>query len=93
MDINQYLNEFYKGTKEPTLQGMEFFMDKLGHPEKSLKVLHIAGTNGKGSVTEMLTNILTKAGYLVGKFISPHLISYTQQQTLKTFRVYKLCNI
>lgn len=79
MDINQYLNEFYKGNKEPTLQGMEFFMDKLGHPEKNLKVLHVAGTNGKGSVTEMLTNILTKAGYKVGKFISPHLICYQER--------------
>ena len=50
------------------------FMDELEHPEKDLKIIHIAGTNGKGSCTEMMTNILIKAGYKIGKYISPHLM-------------------
>ncbi len=54
-------------------------MSELSHPEKDLKIIHIAGTNGKGSTAEMMTNILSKAGYKVGKFISPHLIKYNER--------------
>lgn len=79
MNIEEYFNNFYKGTKNPTLKAMEYFMEKLGHPEKQLKIIHIAGTNGKGSTTEMLANILTKNGYKVGKYISPHLIKYNER--------------
>lgn len=79
MNIEEYFNNFYKGTKNPTLKAMEYFMEELGHPEKELKFIHIAGTNGKGSTTEMLTNILTKNGYKVGKYISPHLIKYNER--------------
>lgn len=79
MSIEEYFNNFYKGTKNPTLKAMEYFMEELGHPEKKLKIIHIAGTNGKGSTTEMLANILTKNGYKVGKYISPHLIKYNER--------------
>lgn len=79
MNIEEYFNNFYKGTKNPTLKAMEYFMEELGHPEKELKFIHIAGTNGKGSTTEMLTNILTKNGYKVGKYISPHLIKFNER--------------
>ena len=54
-------------------------MSELSHPEKDFKIIHIAGTNGKGSTAEMMTNILIKAGYKVGKFISPHLIKYNER--------------
>lgn len=79
MDINKYLDTFFKGTKEPSLNAMKFFMNKFDHPEKELKIIHVAGTNGKGSCTEMMSNILTKAGYKVGKFLSPHLIKYNER--------------
>lgn len=79
MNIEEYFNNFYKETKNPTLKAMEYFMEELGHPEKELKIIHIAGTNGKGSTTEMLANILNKNGYKVGKYISPHLIKYNER--------------
>lgn len=79
MNIEEYFNNFYKETKNPTLKAMEYFMEELGHPERKLKIIHIAGTNGKGSTTEMLSNILTKNGYKVGKYISPHLIKYNER--------------
>lgn len=79
MNIEEYFDNFYKGTKNPTLKAMEYFMEELNHPEEKLKVIHIAGTNGKGSTTEMLANILTKSGYKVGKYISPHLIEYNER--------------
>ena len=83
MDVEQYLSNFFKGTKNPTLKAMEYFMEEFGHPEKNLKVIHIAGTNGKGSCTEMMTNILINAGYRVGKFISPHLIKYNERISIQ----------
>ena len=79
MDVEQYLSNFFRGTKNPTLKAMEYFMSEFGHPEKELKVIHIAGTNGKGSCTEMMTNILINAGFKVGKFISPHLVKYNER--------------
>jgi len=79
MDIEKYLSNFFKGTKNPSLKAMEYFMDEFEHPEKELKIIHIAGTNGKGSCSEMLTNVLINAGYKVGKFISPHLIKYNER--------------
>ena len=79
MDVKKYLQGFFAGTKNPSLDAMRFFMDKLNHPEKELKFIHIAGTNGKGAVTEMISNILLNSGYKVGKFMSPHLIRYNER--------------
>lgn len=79
MDIEKYLSNFFKGTKNPSLKAMKFLMDEFKHPENKLKAIHIAGTNGKGSVTEMITNVLINEGYTVGKFISPHLIHYNER--------------
>lgn len=83
MDVEKYLSKFYKTTENPTLKAMEYFMDEFNHPEKSLKFIHIAGTNGKGSCTEMLNNILIKAGYRVGKFISPHLVKSNERASVQ----------
>ena len=79
MNVEKYLDNFFKGTKNPTLKAMEYLMEEFNHPENNLKIIHIAGTNGKGSCTEMMSNILIKAGYKVGKFISPHLIKYNER--------------
>lgn len=79
MNIEKYLSNFFKGTKNPSLKAMKFLMDEFKHPEDKIKAIHIAGTNGKGSVTEMITNVLIKEGYIVGKFISPHLIHYNER--------------
>lgn len=65
MDIEKYLSKFETVTKDPTLEAMEYFMDEFGNPDKKLKVIHIAGTNGKGSVCEMINNILVNSGYKV----------------------------
>lgn len=79
MNINKYLSGFYKGTKKPTLDAMKFFMEKLSEPNKKLKIVHIAGTNGKGSVTEMLSTVLENAGFKVGEFMSPHIIRFNER--------------
>lgn len=79
MDIEKYLSKFFNGTKDPSLRAMEFFMEEFEHPEEELKAIHIAGTNGKGSITEMITKVLINAGYTVGKYMSPHLIKYNER--------------
>lgn len=52
---------------------------RLGNPHRELKVVHVGGTNGKGSTTAMLASVLAAAGYRAGTFTSPHLHSYTER--------------
>ena len=79
IDVEKYLDTFFKGTRNPTLKAMQFFMDEYNWFEKDMKFIHIAGTNGKGSTTKIITNILMEAGYKVGTFISPHLVRYNER--------------
>lgn len=58
---------------KPGLQRMQMLMEKLGHPERRLKFIHVAGTNGKGSTCAYLTSVLRACGYDVGTFTSPYL--------------------
>ena len=53
---------------------MRLLAERLGHPERSYPVVHVAGTNGKGSVSAMLESILRGAGYRTGLYTSPHLV-------------------
>lgn len=76
MNIDEYLNTFSKFTKNPNLDAMKYLMEKFDNPQKKLKIIHVAGTNGKGSISEMLASILENTEYKVGKFISPHLIRF-----------------
>ena len=69
IDVEKYFNDFYRGTKDPSLKAMSYFMKEYKNFEKDMKFIHIAGTNGKGSCTEILSNILIKQGYKVGKFM------------------------
>ena len=78
-DILKYIEEFFVGDKDYTLSKMRLLVDKIGNPEKDFKIIHIAGTTGKGSTVEMISNILIKQGYTVGKLISPHLISFNER--------------
>jgi dihydrofolate synthase/folylpolyglutamate synthase len=51
----------------------------LGHPHRNYKTVHIAGTNGKGSVSHMLASVLQSAGYKTGLYTSPHLLSFRER--------------
>lgn len=64
------------------LSRMEYLLDVFNHPERELKVIHVAGTNGKGSTVTMTANILKEAGYRVGVYISPHLYCFTERMTI-----------
>jgi len=63
---------------QPDHQNSLHLMAYLDSPQNTLPVIHIAGTNGKGSTAKYLQNILTHAGYKVGTFLSPHIIDYKE---------------
>jgi dihydrofolate synthase/folylpolyglutamate synthase len=63
----------------PGLERMEYMMERLGHPERRLKFIHIAGTNGKGSTAAFLQSILRKAGQSTGLFTSPYITSFHER--------------
>jgi dihydrofolate synthase/folylpolyglutamate synthase len=78
VNFAMYANSFQNITS-PGLERISLLCKKLGHPERKLNYIHIAGTNGKGSVSAYTASILEAAGYTVGKFISPNLIDVNER--------------
>ena len=64
---------------KPGLEHMFAFDARLGHPSEALKTIHVAGTNGKGSVSSMLASVLAAQGLRVGLFTSPHLLDFRER--------------
>ncbi len=64
---------------KPGLHRMKKMMEKLDHPEKELKVIHVGGTNGKGSTVTYIRSMLTEAGYHVGTFTSPAIEQFNER--------------
>lgn len=67
------------GRGAPSLARMQNLCDHLGNPEKELQCIHIAGTNGKGSLAAMTSSILTAAGYKTGLTISPYVVDFRER--------------
>ena len=67
------------GQGAPGLARMQNLCDHLGNPEKELQCIHIAGTNGKGSLAAMTSSILTAAGYKTGLTISPYVVDFRER--------------
>ncbi len=67
---------------KPGLERMTKLMELLGNPHKKIKVLHIAGTNGKGSTAAFLSKILEEGGYRVGLYTSPYLDAFTNRMAI-----------
>lgn len=61
------------------LERVQAVLKLLGNPQDKIKIIHVAGTNGKGSVCSIVANILKCAGYKVGLYTSPHLVEYTER--------------
>lgn len=74
----EYLENVSSFGIELGLKRMKCLCDKLNHPEKSLKFVHIAGTNGKGSTAAFISSILGNAGIRVGRFVSPVVFVYEE---------------
>jgi dihydrofolate synthase/folylpolyglutamate synthase len=78
--VESELNTRWPETKiEPTLQRIAALVDLLGDPHKSYPILHVAGTNGKTSITRMIDALLTRIGLRVGRYTSPHLQLVTER--------------
>ncbi len=75
----KYIDTELKGGCNPGLGRINNLLKLIGNPHKGLKTIHIAGTNGKGSVSAMISRILIESGYKVGTYISPHLINITER--------------
>ncbi|MGN1480386.1 bifunctional folylpolyglutamate synthase/dihydrofolate synthase [Porcipelethomonas sp.] len=76
-DAMDYINSFsHTGARITDLSRIKKLLDLLGNPQNKLKFVHIAGTNGKGSVLEYCSNALIKSGYKTGQFTSPYILSY-----------------
>lgn len=80
--------EFFKGSKLD-LRPIRALMKKLGNPQDRYKVVHITGTNGKGSVTAMCSAVLKEAGFKVGTYTSPHLTEITERVMINGRRISK----
>lgn len=67
------------GAYKPGTGNMEFFDQIAGHPHRKYKIIHVAGTNGKGSVSNMLASVLASSGYKVGLYTSPHILDFRER--------------
>ncbi len=79
-ETESYLNRIPMwASKKNSLPHIRDFLEQSGCREELLNIIHVAGTNGKGSVCSYMTSILTEAGYRVGTFISPHLVTVRER--------------
>ena len=74
-----YIEETPKFTTKNKLSHTKECLRRLGNPEKKFRVIHVAGTNGKGSTCAFLTSIFREAGYSCGLFTSPHLVTINER--------------
>lgn len=72
--VKEYLYGLKNKGAKYGIDRMRIFAERLGHPERRYPVIHVAGTNGKGSVVAMLESIFRAGGYRTGMFTSPHLV-------------------
>ena len=76
--LANYQNDGQKAYK-PGLDNIRKLCELFGNPQENLKMIHIGGTNGKGSTSNMLSSVLQEAGYKIGLYNSPHLIDFTER--------------
>lgn len=99
MNINEcmeFINSYSKsGGKITDLSRAENLMKIIGNPEKKLKFIHIAGTNGKGSTVEYISNALIFSGYKTGQFTSPYILRYNDRIRINSTEIddNSLCEI
>ena len=82
MEIDKLLEELYGYSMfgiKLGLENIQKICDYLGNPERKYKVIHITGTNGKGSTSTITETVLLEAGYKVGKYTSPHILKFNER--------------
>ena len=79
MDINSILKQFERFGVHLGLERIQQLLADLGSPQQRVPIIHVAGTNGKGSVCAYLSAVLTQAGYRTGRYTSPHLVNWCER--------------
>lgn len=79
MNIDSILESFQHFGVHLGLERIKILLNKLNDPHQDIPIIHVGGSNGKGSVCAYLSSILTEAGYQVGRYTSPHLINWTER--------------
>jgi len=74
-----WIHSLLRFGQRPGLERMNWILEKLGHPERRVPFIHVAGTNGKGSTCAFLCRMLMEAGYKVGMFTSPYLADFRER--------------
>jgi dihydrofolate synthase/folylpolyglutamate synthase len=85
MNLSETMQYIHSVSWLGTIPGLERereLLSRLGNPEKALKFVHIAGTNGKGSTAAMLAAILRRAGYRTGLYTSPYLYRFQERMQI-----------
>ena len=78
----EYIHSVCWQKNAPGLARTRELLGKLGNPQKSLRFIHVAGTNGKGSTCAMLASVLGKAGYRVGLYTSPFIVRFNERMQI-----------
>ena len=63
----------------PGLERINLLLERLGNPQKSLRCIHVAGTNGKGTVCSFIASVLKTAGYKTGLYTSPYIVDFRER--------------
>ncbi len=75
----QYIHSFDRFGSKLGLERITELLERLGDPQDHFKAVHVAGTNGKGSTSSMISSVLTEAGYKTGLFISPYILDFRER--------------
>ena len=78
-EAENYINEIPRFTSKHSVEETREFLRLLGDPDRDMRIIHVAGTNGKGSVCACMNSILEAAGYRTALFTSPHLVSIRER--------------
>ncbi|MBR8835381.1 MAG: hypothetical protein DSM106950_15475, partial [Stigonema ocellatum SAG 48.90 = DSM 106950] len=95
MKIDSILKPFQSFGVHLGLNRIQKLLTNLGNPHHRVPIIHVAGTNGKGSVCAYLSSVLTEAGYRTGRYTSPHLVDWTEriclnEQPISSEELYQL---
>jgi dihydrofolate synthase / folylpolyglutamate synthase len=82
LETMQYIANLTKFGMNFGLNRIEELLKRVGNPERGLRIVHVGGTNGKGSTTMLIAEVLEEAGFRVGVFTSPHLHDYRERITI-----------
>ena len=86
-EAEEYINQIPRFSKVKSEENVDEILALFGHPEKKFAYIHVAGTNGKGSVCAFLDSMLRMAGKKTGLFTSPHLITTPSRYWILIVRI------